>query len=279
MHTLDPHAPYAPPQRFLERIGRPRADASLGSLERLRALDRRRGRRGGAPERSVVRDVVALYDGEIAFTDVSFGALWDALRERGRDRDTLVVLLSDHGEAFWEHGRRGHGFTLYDELLRIPLVIRPPGGLDRPRRVSSLVQHVDLLPTLLDCAGVSVPRGLPGTSLRGLVEPDGGPELPDRVALSFGPASWSASDDRLELIRGRGPGAKTELYDTATDPEERRNLVSQRPTWLRAMRRRAAAVLAAHGRPVLEEEIAEVPEPIRDRLRALGYVRDPAAGD
>jgi arylsulfatase A-like enzyme len=103
-----------------------------------------------------------LYDGEIAYTDAQIGRLLDALRRMGLYDDTLIVLLSDHGEEFFEHGKWQHE-QLYEECLRVPLMVRLPGGRHGGTRIETPVGLIDVMPTLLDLLEVDPPEAaLPG---------------------------------------------------------------------------------------------------------------------
>ncbi|HEU5321013.1 MAG TPA: cation:dicarboxylase symporter family transporter, partial [Methylomirabilota bacterium] len=149
VHTLDPHAPYQPPAVWRQRFA-PGVRPEAGSREDLDRLYRSRGEERAAR----IAEVSRLYDAEIAAGDEAFGQLLAALRERGLYDDTLIVFVSDHGEELGERGGLGHGHSLYQELLSIPLVVKPAGRQPAGRRSSRLAQQVDLLPTVLAAAGL-----------------------------------------------------------------------------------------------------------------------------
>lgn len=159
VHAIDPHAPYEPPEdlrrRFAESV--PSGSGSLAKVEEIyRALDRRR------PEaRGLVAQMAPLYDAEIAGIDRSFGALLDEMDRRGHLAETLVVVISDHGEEFGEHGGLGHGKTLYREVLDVPWVIRLPGQT-AGRRIATPAAHLDVMPTILAALGLPSGAGLRG---------------------------------------------------------------------------------------------------------------------
>jgi len=159
VHAIDPHAPYEPPEdlrrRFAGQI--PSGSGSLAKVEEIyRALDRRR------PEaRDLVERMAPLYDAEIAGIDRSFGTLLDELERRGRLAETLVVVISDHGEEFGEHGGLGHGKTLYREVLDVPWIFRLPGQT-AGRRIATPAAHGDVMPTILAALGISTAPGLRG---------------------------------------------------------------------------------------------------------------------
>ncbi|MEM9861061.1 MAG: sulfatase [Myxococcota bacterium] len=126
VHTIDPHVPYRPPRDVLAAYGDPdyrgpvnfSRDATL--LEHIKLGQLRLNARD--------RDhLEALYDGEISYHDQHFGAILDGLEARGLDDETLVVITSDHGEEFWDHGSVGHGHSVYEELLHVPFFVRMPG--------------------------------------------------------------------------------------------------------------------------------------------------------
>jgi arylsulfatase A-like enzyme len=170
------------------------------------------------------------YDGEIHFEDGYIGQILDAVKAAGLDGNTLVVVVSDHGEAFGVHRFAGekmffHGQTLYDELLRIPLVIRGP-GIAPDRKVDSVVQLIDVAPTILDALGIAVPPSFMG---RSLVPALRGKELPPRAAYAelIPYPNWKhearamvSADGKWKLF-DRVSDNQSELYDLAADPEER----------------------------------------------------------
>jgi arylsulfatase A-like enzyme len=109
------------------------------------------------------------YDGSIRGMDTEIGRLMQALRRLGIADDTLVVILSDHGEEFLEHGRMFHGQSVYGELSQVPLIVHWPAGVAKGRVVDELVQSIDVMPTLLDLSGIPRPDGLQGQSFRSLI--------------------------------------------------------------------------------------------------------------
>ena len=110
------------------------------------------------------RRIIDLYDGEIHFADSLVGRVLDTIEELVVHERTVIVITSDHGEELFERGTMGHGHSLHDELLRVPLIIRWPGGTPRAR-IEDQVRTMDLFPTLLDTLALPVPPGLDGVSL------------------------------------------------------------------------------------------------------------------
>src|SRR5438874_5937218 len=188
LHLYEPHKPYAPPERFAE---------------------------------------YAPYDGEIAYADEIVGRLIKYLKSHQLYDRSTIVLLSDHGEGLGDHGEQEHGLFVYDEAIHVPLIIKQESNAGAGRRVSDLVQHVDLVPTILDLVKAPVPDTLRGRSLKPLLEGTG--HLRDRPVYSealnahhlFG---WSGLtsviDGRYQYIKA----PREELYDLARDRRERQNL-------------------------------------------------------
>ncbi|MFM7734483.1 MAG: sulfatase, partial [Alphaproteobacteria bacterium] len=150
VHTIDPHAPYDPPACYEGLFGDPAYDGSIGTRDTFAAY--LRARTMSPADVARVRD---LYDEEVRFQDEMLGTLLDRLAATGLDRDTMVVVVADHGEELGDHGDWEHGQRAWEELLHVPLVVRWPGRPDLAgRRVTEPVQIVDLLPTLLASFGL-----------------------------------------------------------------------------------------------------------------------------
>ena len=171
---------------------------------------------------------VDLYDGEIRYTDLHFGRVLEALQGKGFAENTIVVVVSDHGEEFMDHGGLRHGHTLYRELVRVPLLIRAPGIA--PRRVRELVRTVDLLPTVLDFVGLRAPPGIAGRSLASRMRGEPEEVLPAlaEIALSEPLTMDSVITGHAKLVH-HAAGDTLELYDLGKDPLERQDVHSERP--------------------------------------------------
>ena len=158
LHALQPHSPYAPPAEHRERFVDPDYRSSWSDEEfpggYAEGQDRplARANRGEIPMEAADRQhTLDLYDASLHWMDAALGSMVDGLRERGAWDRTWLVGTSDHGEAFWQHGRFGHNDHLYEEMLRVPLVVRAPGGALPSGVVSdALVSPMDLFPSLLE---------------------------------------------------------------------------------------------------------------------------------
>src|SRR5262249_39515827 len=113
--------------------------------------------------------VFALYDGEVAWTDAQIGRLLDELAALQLERDTIVILTADHGDEFFEHGGLGPRRTLYEEVLRVPLIVRWPASLPARKRIAGLVSNTDVVPTLLELLDLPAPGAFSGKSFAGLL--------------------------------------------------------------------------------------------------------------
>ena len=255
LHLYDPHAPYNPPQAFLDQAG------------------------GSA------------YDGEVAFADAQVARVLDWLRTSGAGERTIVALTGDHGEGLGDHGELTHGMLTYDSTLRVPLVLAlpPKGGsheistegssgfriptqdsrgfrLQAEGTVDTPVSLADLAGTLLRAAGIAVPAGMRQGPLGGSAEAYAETEYPRT-------AGWhtlaSLAFDQWKLILS----SEAELYDVRSDPGETRNLAFDKPALLDGARRRLVALNAAKGPAAAPAVSAAAAE----RLRALGYVSGSSA--
>ncbi len=264
IHTIDPHDPYDPPAAYRERFAPGVAESvARDSGKILNDLHNRR--REAAPE--LVADLAALYEAEIAFNDHGFGLLVDALRARALYRDALILVVSDHGEEFYEHRDFKHGSSLHVESLRVPLIIKPPAAA--PRRVAQVVQHLDILPTLMHYLDPEVPAHLAGRDLLAAITPspiytylhlDGSP----RVSILDGEWKLMQRRDGDRLHRSR-------LFHVGNDPGELVDLAAQstvRVGYLTSRVRRKILVADYQ----LESEQATISEALRRSLEALGYV-------
>jgi arylsulfatase A-like enzyme len=165
-----------------------------------------------------------LYEAEVAYVDREIGRLLDRLSALALDEKTLVVLTSDHGEEFLDHGDWEHGHTLYDELLRVPLVLRQPGRV-APGRIAPAVGLVDLAPTILAHCGLPRCDSFVG---RDLAPALAGGALPETDLLAYG-NFWGpprSSLRRGELAFILNPDGSAELYRWTTDPGERTDLAA-----------------------------------------------------
>lgn len=267
VHTIDPHSPYTPPAEW-DRWGAELpsdADGTSASLARLE-----RSRRPADEAR-----VRGLYLGEIAFNDAALGELLDGLERRGALDRTAVVFTSDHGEEFWELGVRGHGKTVNEKALHVPLVVRlprvVPAGTTEPRVVST----VDLLPTLCELADVAPPPWIEGRSL--LAPADGAAVFSSCQLLQKDLFGVRTERWRLTWDRARGQRA---LFDLERDPLGERDVAEKHPKVARELSEllerhlaheaeRRVRLMGAGGAPQAEHDPGQ-----DELLEGLGYTGD-----
>ena len=251
LHLFDPHAPYAPPEPYRARFDR----GERGAKDAWYML-----RRGVHPEDLSAADrahFADLYDGEVAYADAQVGRLLAAL-----DLDeTAVVVVSDHGEELFDHGGWSHTPTLYDELVRVPLLVSFPSLRAAGRGgtvVTELVQQVDLWPTLLDQLGLPARAELPGRSLLATALGAGTPHDHGVSEVSeLGRYKKAVVGGEMKYIRTWAPAEGEELFDLARDPRETENVVADRSAEAQALRRLLDAhVAGAPARYALQLENA-----------------------
>jgi hypothetical protein len=203
--------------------------------------------------------MVAQYDGDIAFGDREFGRFVRELKASGLYDDALVVFLSDHGEEFLDHGLWLHGRSLFDELIRVPLVVKLPGNRGAGRRVAEQVQGIDVAPTVLEAMGLPLPRDLVGQPLQRAIE---GASKPRPALAEISHRGFVAHGVRTEgdkFIRRFSPDDDELYFDLRKDPGERTSLAAQHPQRVRLLQAQAEAGMA--------------PNPFRYALQARGSSR------
>jgi arylsulfatase A-like enzyme len=270
-HYMDLHWPY----HLEEGLTHPRDIAK--AWQDLADMYARDNFNSQGPLTPAQRDrFVGLYEQALQRLDLQIGRLIGHLEELGLDTDTVVIVVSDHGEEFLDHGRWGHWESnLFDEILKVPLIVRTPYG-PRGQVVRRQVPLLDLMPTILDMAGCRQ-NGVMGTSLVPLWT-QREPEYGDGAALCEmrrDPRHRIAMrTEALKYIWDSQRPDQPELYDLQADPRETRNVSAHFPDEVR----RFQAAVEAHRRRVHETEPAtplpelEADEEVTRRLRDLGYL-------
>ena len=268
LHLFDPHLNYDPPppwdRRWTEDYHGP--FAGLGSM------------RGGTydPSPEELAYVRALYDGEVGYADHELGRFFEELDEILPGRERMIVVTSDHGEEFGEHGAWEHGQSMYRELVQIPLLLVPPASRPVARPVvDAQVRLLDLLPTFLELADVAPPDGLPGTPLfpwfEGFLVDDDLLAYSEREHLAAPTASVRDGSHALVFYL---EDARAELFDQLRDPTEDEDLAPSDPDRVRTLRGQLDALAESLERGVLEldaRESVQLTEEQLERMRSLGY--------
>lgn len=268
LHFIDPHTPYKARKEFMVR------GSSAGHLERLKAWNQ------GTPgqHRWVFRNL-ALYDSEIGFVDQVIAELYEAF---GWHENTLVIVTADHGEEFYDHGNARHGDRMYQELVRVPLLIHFPRHF-APARVVANVGLIDVLPTIRDVLGDDYTDDNTGLSLLPLLAGGGEESLgPSRPLFGFYRNEHPEQDQEIsrsavilenwKYIR-LAPEDREELYDLSVDPAERNDIALESPDIVRGLRRRLDEFeKSAPKLPRSYFDVEQQDEEMNEHLRALGYV-------
>lgn len=244
-HYWDPHEPYEPSAPY-DTMFDPSYQGKIGNSFNPRALmlsaeSQIRGM-GASQSHGLGEDdlnhIVSLYDGEIAFADEQIGRLLKGFEERGIKDNTLVILLSDHGEEFSEHGGFGHGHTMFSELINVALILTMPGSVPSGRIIDEQVRLLDVTPTVLDLLGLDSGFAFEGASLVPLAVGEGkvmaGPRalFPPPVAYSeaiqSGPERKAVTAHPWKVIYELSSGDQM-LFNLKEDPAESRNCMGEHP--------------------------------------------------
>jgi arylsulfatase A-like enzyme len=272
LHMWDVHYDYTPPAPYDRLFDSDYAGTMTGeNFERGAHVHPEMDRRD-------LEHLIALYDGEIRYTDHYLGKIIDLFKERGVLDSTIVVVTSDHGDEFLEHGNKGHRKTLYDETILVPLIIRYPELIAPGTTVDRQVRLMDIAPTVLSLAGVESLDGFGGedpdardlSPLLGLAPTT---QMAPLTAFSELNAEWaSVRTESSKLIMSLGDPASYELYDLTSDPKEQADLIPERPEMAEELE---AELLgwrrARQSGPSLSRDFELRDEQIR-QLRALGYI-------
>ena len=257
IHYFDPHAPYVPPVSYASRF----MPKNVSPLEK----------------------VIARYDGEVAYTDHEVGQVLQTLKQTGLEKNTIVIITSDHGEGLMQRGHMEHGVHIYEEAVRVPLMFRWPGRIKKRRTLTTPTGLVCITPTILDLAGID-PKNWPfhGQSLAANLRNDIPPDDNRPVYLLRCHYDGFIGDQKIwakgekfgirlgkwKYIEGEEENTK-ELFDLEEDPKELNNLYSelldkatefslQLKNWLKSYRK---------AKPEIKIDKEDI-----EKLRTLGYV-------
>ncbi len=273
LHFFPPHAPYRPPKAFVVPFAIPNVAGVSGSIKLLQALDRGEARLDAAG----LDALLARYDANVRYADHELADLLGHLGTLGVLDHAWLVVTSDHGEAFGEHGRFEHNSTIYDEMLRVPLLVRPPGGTQAGARIREPVGLVDLAPTVLAWANRTPPDAMSGRPLPLAAHARFAARArPLAFRSASPPERFGITDGGWKYIRSLASAddAAEELYDLNADPHERANLATTRSEVRDRFRVLAEAELGRQRASAAPQRMLDaMPAETSDALRALGYVQ------
>jgi arylsulfatase A-like enzyme len=267
IHWWDPHCDYIPPSPY-DRTFDPYYEGTMDGT-RMTYGDKVTP---GMDARDL-EHVVALYDGEICWTDWHLGKIFDTLEDLHIYNETIIVIVADHGEEFLEHGGKLHARTLYDEVIHVPLVFRIP-GMSVTQEIEEVVSVVDITPTVLDILNIDHPTSVDGESLWPIITGARQRRVTSEVysELEFTHDLTSVVSGPWKLIHHLRSDSY-ELYNTIEDGVEENNLIDEAPGQASVLSQKLSRWLdVKRGESVAAPRAAPDARTTKD-LKALGYIQ------
>lgn len=259
LHYMDPHDPYSPPPPYDKMYPYIKGDRDSEKL--------------------------SLYDGEIRFVDEYIGRLFEKLKTLGVYDKSLIVITSDHGEAFGEHNDERHGHTVYNELLEVPLIIKLPDSTEANVRIEKQVRSIDILPFILDFLKISYKEPLDGNSLLPLLNSNENEDFCEYVYVDNNydeiyvlkglveNNEWKYIYTERSPLRDVKELGHEELYNLIDDPEELNNLIKQHPGILKTMRKKLDFYKQDCEKKAIAPSQVELDSETIRNLKSLGYLQ------
>ncbi len=237
LHLIEPHFPYVLHDRYTYEPNQPtdfdKYNEYFGTEEDMQVLRENKVNLG---EKDIER-AKALYDSEISYTDGYLGRFWEDLKKRGLLDKSMIIITSDHGEGFGEHGMYfTHGYDVTEEITRVPMLIKMPGNSPGGKIISSQVQASDIFSTVLDTADIRYKRSLLSKSLLPLIKGSSKPIRKYAYSYSSREQRYSVRDGRYKLIYSDKNGSYS-LYDTEKDRWETTDIKETEAERLQDMKR------------------------------------------
>ncbi|MFB0564690.1 MAG: sulfatase-like hydrolase/transferase [Candidatus Aminicenantaceae bacterium] len=248
IHLYDPHSPYEPPEPYYSEYSH--------------------------------QGLSGLYDGEIAFMDEQIGRCVSWLEKNGLSKNTMIILIGDHGEGLGSHGEGTHGYFIYEYAVHVPLLIITPFPELQGQRATSQVRIVDIFPTIMEIAAVTPPAETHGRSLLPLMFRPQKEEDGFAYAESMSPNiqfGWSSLHSLRTTQYKYIDTPKAELYDLTRDPDEQTNLLRQYPDIAREMKDTLNRLMEETSRGAPTPQAANLDKETIEKLSALGYIGAPVA--
>ena len=274
-HYMETHTPYATPapfdQRFDSSDGNAR-QAEFPLFEPFYPFSKAK-----PLSESQFSSLVGQYDGAIAYVDAQLEQMFRALKEAGLYDKTLIIVTADHGEEFFDHEGWGHGKSLFNEVVRVPLIIRYPPLFPQGKDIKATARHIDLLPTILKAAGIPVPGPTEGHSLLSFVEN----AQPSEKRIPVYSEVIHENSKARSIILGDFKLIDLQVYDKQTwlfyniknDPQEHTPLDSQHDEVVSELKQQLEAIAQNAAVKAVAPERAKLDEGVREQLRSLGYVQ------
>ena len=275
---FDPHYPYQAPDEYNKKFSHAPDGSALFREDRVIKLNTLFDIDAGVG-RDTYEYLKSSYDAEINYTDDALSHLINSLKNSGAydPQNDVLILTSDHGEEFIEHAAYGHGSTHYEEVLKVLFMIKTPDIISQ-KIISAPIRQIDVLPTILETAGMTVPKNIEGKSLSSLLL--GGTEENDRLVyatsqtlLNDKQSLRSIRKGRHKLILRTNPD-KAELYDISLDPEELTDLAPQRPDLIQDMTNTMLEKEKSMLPPVKGNSLTPPPDRTKELLKSLSYIQN-----
>ncbi|MDI6784956.1 MAG: sulfatase-like hydrolase/transferase, partial [bacterium] len=281
LHYFDPHTPYEPPAQFAQLYPAANNRSKLyASFSQLSAMEERKY----IPTEQDIDRLKALYAGEISYVDNEIGRLLKVLADTGLIKNTIIILVADHGESF-EHGiYANHDQVLYESSVRIPLIIIAPKQIPQGKRIDTLVQSIDVMPTILELLNLKTDTFMQGKSLLGLVR---GKKPTQEPTVVIERRYYQNQQDclRRHIPVGERYAIRTqkwkyiwsefaplELYNLEQDPAETNNLIKTHPEIKNNLQQYFDQWLQENNQ-LRRWAYQKIDEQTAEQLRSLGYIQ------
>lgn len=270
VHTVDPHSPYEPPPRFSGVFSEGVADSQMTSTKITPDILK------GLKEKGDIEYALAKYDEEILASDYQFGRLIKHLKELGIYNSSIIILTSDHGEQFQEHGSWEHGFSSFQEEIHVPLIMKLPRTTMRTRYAPP-VEQIDIYPTLLSVLGLPLPDTVQGRPLLSISnrQTQTGRHYVFSEQPVHGPRTTAIIKGKEKYIWHENPDKPPLLFDLKRDPHERNSVASRNPWRVRQFNKVLSQWrndMDRYKRFEETEQKSTVDEEVLEDLKALGYI-------
>ena len=273
LHMWDVHYDYIPPKKYIDMF-----DPNYAGTVNAKNFMWNEAIHHNMPKRDL-QHVIALYDAEIRFTDDILGKIMAELARYDRPQQTLIVITADHGEEFFEHKGKGHNRTLYDEVVRVPLIFYWPGHFKEGRELKEQVRLIDIMPTILGLASVQLNTKVQGHDISGLLQGGQSLEHPALCELMSDGRQYQALRNKQNKVVVNGRTKTQKYFDLLKDPGEQNPVTKMNSEFQQAMIKltaitRESMVLRKHLLGPQADRKSELDKKMKQRLHSLGYIND-----
>lgn len=280
LHYFDTHEPYRPPSPFDKMFVKDKTDGNIKLVPILKDNPSDSGifgGVGGVEERQLINGIrdmdfyISQYDGAIRFVDEQIGILLDGIGKLKLNENTIIIITADHGESMGEHNLYfSHGRFLYDELLKVPLIIKVSNLIPKVKVIKTQVKLLDVMPTILDILGIRPKRRIEGASLLPLIHGKENKSLSPFAFSYINTERYSIRTEGYKLICFKSEN-KYELYNLKDDPKELDNLVKFGGRQFEFLKAKLDKYMEEG--LTMKEKTQNLEEHIKEKLKSLGYTQ------